>query len=76
MPRQIDVTEDAELQFVRQLYDACVERLGKDHEETQIVARYISELENRESTMEGPRSASSVRETTFVLPPLCDRMKV
>lgn len=37
------------LQFARQLYDKCLERHGKHHEQTRIMSRYISALENRDS---------------------------
>jgi hypothetical protein len=36
------------LQFARQLYDRCLERHGRDHEQTRLVLDYISVLENRD----------------------------
>ena len=38
-----------ELQFARQLYDRCLERHGENNEQTRIVLRYISALENPKS---------------------------
>ena len=42
------------LQFAYQLYDRCLERHGKNHEQTRIVLHYISALENRESPAPQP----------------------
>jgi hypothetical protein len=62
--------------FARQLYDRCVERLGLEHEETRLVARYMSDLECRDVCKADPPSRSPLRsqllntlfarETTFV----------
>jgi hypothetical protein len=66
MQDQIAADEDADLQFARRLYEGCLVRLGEHHELTGIVARYISELEDRDSPMPLRRSAVGAQETTFV----------
>jgi hypothetical protein len=45
MPEQIAANEDSSLQFIRQLYEDCVERYGEDHEETRLVLQYVARLE-------------------------------
>jgi hypothetical protein len=69
-------SEDPRLLFARQLYDRCLERLGPEHEETRLVARYMSDLECRDLTTSVPNLRSPLRselpnllfarETTFV----------
>ena len=39
-----------QLQFARQLYDRCLERHGRDHEQTRLVLDYISVLESRNAS--------------------------
>ena len=71
VPRQHAATDDPELQFARQLYQACLERYGQDHQETRTVAGDHSDLENRNSTAAGAHSPVLTRETTFVPSPPC-----
>jgi hypothetical protein len=40
--------DDLNLQLARQLYDRCMELYGEDHEETRLLGRYKSQLENRD----------------------------
>jgi hypothetical protein len=40
--------DDLNLQLARQLYDRCMELYGEDHEETRLLARYKSQMENRD----------------------------
>ena len=40
--------DDLNLQLARQLYDRCIELYGEDHEETRLLARYKSQMENRD----------------------------
>ncbi len=47
-------TAALKLQFAYQLYDRCLERHGKNHEQTRIVMHYISALEKRESSAPQP----------------------
>jgi hypothetical protein len=42
--------EAALIQFARQLSDACLERYGKDHEQTRLASKYLEGL-TAESTM-------------------------
>jgi hypothetical protein len=37
---------DLKLQFARQLYEACRERHGEDHEQTRLFLRYLHSFEN------------------------------
>jgi hypothetical protein len=69
VPRELAAADDPELQFARQLYNACLGRYGQDHEETRTVARYVADLENRNSA--GANSSALARETTFVPHPPC-----
>jgi hypothetical protein len=76
MPRPIAISEDPRLLFARQLYERCLERLGAQHEETRLVARYIHDLECGDLNNAVPPSRSPLRsqlpntlfarETTFV----------
>ena len=38
--------KDLKLQFARQLYEACRERHGEDHEQTRLFLRYLQSFEN------------------------------
>jgi hypothetical protein len=38
--------KDLKLQFARQLYEACRERHGEDHEQTRLFLRYMQSFEN------------------------------
>jgi hypothetical protein len=38
-----------ELEFARQLRETCLERHGRDHEQTRLVLGYTSALEDRDS---------------------------
>jgi hypothetical protein len=39
------------LQFARQLYDACRDRLGEAHEQTGLALKYLRSLEEKSSEM-------------------------
>jgi hypothetical protein len=43
---QIAIEEGEMIQFARQLYDMCLERHGRDHEQTRIAREYLSCLES------------------------------
>jgi hypothetical protein len=76
MQREMAPSEDPRLLFARQLYDRCLERLGPEHEETRLVARYMSDLEFRDLDQAVRHSRSPLlsqlpnqlfaRETTLV----------
>ncbi len=76
MQRQIDTSEDPRLQFARLIHGRCLERLGPEHEETRLVAQYMSDLERRDVATSDSHSQSPLRsqlpntlfarETTFV----------
>jgi hypothetical protein len=46
MQAQMEEEEDVTLQFVRQLYDSCVERHGEAHEQTRLLLRYLAGFES------------------------------
>lgn len=39
------VEQDSIVEFARQLYDACMTRLGENHEQTRLAMEYVSDLE-------------------------------
>lgn len=67
MPEETPAVEGLNLQFIRQLYETCLERYGEDHEQTRLLSKYISYLENQESLPQ-PQGSSQMfsRDSTFV----------
>jgi hypothetical protein len=67
MPEETSAAEDPNLRFIRQLYETCLERYGEDHEQTRLLSKYISYLEDQEPRPQ-PQDPSPVfsRDSTFV----------
>jgi hypothetical protein len=53
MENQSAGVDDPNLQLARQLYDRSMELYGEDHEQTRLLARYKSQMENRGVPMPG-----------------------
>lgn len=66
MRDQIAADEDADMRFARRLHQACLVRFGDHHELTRVVARYISELEDGDSSRPRRLPVVSAKEATFV----------